>query len=149
MRTLQFLPRWTQNDYRVESAIREFNTFDELVQQVFGSALSKNTGAESVPKSRFSETDSAYSIEFELPGVREEDIDAEVRDSRFTLKASVKDLDEKSEEKTVRTYAKTFDLPDNVDIENIEATSKNGILKITFPKVVVEEQVKKLEIKPV
>lgn len=40
-----------------------------------------------------------------------------------------------------------FTLPDGVDIENISASSSDGVLEIIIPKMEKVESIKKIEIK--
>ena len=39
-------------------------------------------------------------------------------------------------------FQQAFDLPDNVDVEKINASMNNGVLTIELPKVAVEEKAK-------
>ncbi len=44
-------------------------------------------------------------------------------------------------------FSRSFTLPDNVDIENIEAKSDNGVLEIVIPKLKDDVSKKSIEIK--
>jgi len=91
-------------------------------------------------KSDVHETDDAYCIEAEMPGVEEGDIDVSVSEGVLTVSGEKKE--EKKEDRedyhlTERHYGsvkRTFPVPDAVDLKKAEATFKNGVLKVTLPK---------------
>jgi HSP20 family protein len=60
----------------------------------------------------------------ELPGVKKEDINVEIRDGGLTLSVDAAD----------RKYHKELNLPDSIDVEGAQSSFNNGILEITFPK---------------
>lgn len=92
------------------------------------------------PLADVSETDKAYEITAELPGLDEKDIEVNVAHGRLTIKGEKKE--EKEEEKKdyyvcerrYGSFERYFDLPEGVDADKIEATFKNGVLKVTLPK---------------
>ena len=45
-------------------------------------------------------------------------------------------------------FQRSFALPENVDVENIEASSQDGVLEVTLPKLKIEKvEVKKIQVK--
>jgi len=91
-------------------------------------------------KSDVHETDDAYCIEAEMPGVEEGDIDVSVSEGALTIigeKKEEKKEDREGYHHTERHYGsvkRTFPVPDAVDLRKAEATFKNGVLKVTLPK---------------
>jgi len=91
-------------------------------------------------KSDVHETDDAYCIEAEMPGVEEGDIDVSVTEGMLTVSGEKRE--EKKEDRedyhlTERHYGsvkRTFPVPDGVDLSKAEATFKNGVLKVALPK---------------
>ncbi|MDI9520052.1 MAG: Hsp20/alpha crystallin family protein [Bacillota bacterium] len=85
------------------------------------------------------ESDNAYTIEAEVPGLNEDQIKLEVDNNVLTISAEFNT--EKSEEDNGRTYTerrsghmeRSFNL-DGIDENNIAANCKNGILYVTLPK---------------
>ena len=98
------------------------------------------------------ETDEKMVIKVELPGLKKEDIDIEVRDSTLTLKGErkfEKEIKRENYHRVERAYGsfqRSFTLPSTVKQEAIEASFKEGILEISLPKA-EEVKPKKLAIK--
>lgn len=78
-----------------------------------------------------------YTIEAELPGVTEDQIDLTVENDTLTISADMQSqrTDEKAyySERRVGHVSRSFSL-DNIDQEKITADYKNGILFVTLPK---------------
>ena len=86
------------------------------------------------------ETDEKMVIKAELPGLKKEDIDIEIRDNTLTLKGErkfEKEIKQENYHRVERTYGsfqRSFTLPSTVKQEAIEATFKDGILEVSLPK---------------
>jgi HSP20 family protein len=92
------------------------------------------------------ETEKAYVLEAELPGLEEKDV--EIRLDGNTLTIQSKKLEERNEEKEAKTgdgnflirerrfssFSRSFKLPENADKEGISASFKNGILSLEINK---------------
>lgn len=91
-------------------------------------------------------------IKAELPGVKKEDVSIDVKNNVLTLKGERKHEDNVEDENYYRRecaygkFQRAFTLPDSVDPDKIEASYKDGILKVTVPKT-EESKAKKIEIK--
>ncbi len=107
-----------------------------------------------LPASDVSETDEAYLITAELPGMDVGDVQITVADNMLTLSG------EKQEETTdarasfymsERRYGRfqrAFPLPANVDHDKIAAGFKNGVLTVTLPKTAdAKRAAKTIEVK--
>ncbi len=88
-----------------------------------------------------SESDNAYTVLAEVPGVGKEDINVSIDGSVITLRAEVKQQDRQSEgDKVLRTeryygaVSRSFQLPQDIDQENAKAKYDNGVLTLTLPK---------------
>lgn len=81
-----------------------------------------------------------FSIGLDIPGLRKEDLDIEVKDNHLHISGERK-YEEKTEKnnvlRTERKYGKfsrVFSLPQNVNAEGIEARFEHGVLDIVIPK---------------
>ena len=101
------------------------------------------------PKVDVKEEKDEYTMEMDLPGKTEKDINIEFKNNVLTISSESKsEKEEKKEEKAEakdapkylikeRTYSKfsrSFTLPDDVDAENITAKVVNGVLHIDMPR---------------
>lgn len=84
------------------------------------------------------ETEDAYLLFAELPGVRKEDIQLQVRDRRLELTGRRQALGENRNflrmERSYGPFRRAFDLGAPVDAEGISASFEAGILRIHVPK---------------
>jgi HSP20 family protein len=96
------------------------------------------------------ENEKEYVVEMQLAGVKKEDIKLSLDDDVLTIKAERKESDQKFNKKQTfyGKYEKSFTLPNSIDVENIQASFDDGILKLNIPKVEEEPKVtKQIEIK--
>jgi len=84
------------------------------------------------------ETEDAYLIFAELPGVRRDDIQLQVRDRRLELSGRRQPLGENRNflrmERSYGPFRRTFDLGTPVDADAISAGFEQGVLRVQIPK---------------
>lgn len=87
------------------------------------------------------EDDAAYTVQAEVPGVPKEDIHISIDGNVVSLRAEVRQHDEKKEgEKVLRSeryfgsVARSFQLPVDVDAAQCKAKYDNGVLTLTLAK---------------
>lgn len=86
------------------------------------------------------ETDQAYLVKAEMPGVNREDIKVSIQGDQVTISAETSADQEHAEGNIVcreRYHGKqfrSFSLPQSVDEENAHATCNNGVLELKLPK---------------
>jgi len=87
------------------------------------------------------EADKGYEITAELPGLSEHDLDVKLANGALTIKGDKQDENEEkrkdyhiSERRYGGALERSFRLPEGVDADKIEASSKNGVLRIMLPK---------------
>ncbi len=86
------------------------------------------------------ETDQAYVVSAELPGLAEQDIELNLHENTLTLRGEKRA--ERKEEKGGRRYAersygrfeRTIPFPTEVDADRVDASFRNGVLTVTLPK---------------
>jgi HSP20 family protein len=93
------------------------------------------------PRLQVAETDHAFEVEAELPGVKKEDVKVVVDRQRVSIEAETKRESEKKEgdklvysERSARKYTRSFMLPVEVDDTAAQAKLENGILTLSLPK---------------
>ena len=102
-----------------------------------------------IPAVDVAETDTAYQVKAELPGIRKEDLDVTVDDGVLTIKAEHNDNQEQTQlirqERSYGKFVRSLRLGANVDEETITAEYRDGVLHITLPKA-KEVQPRKVEV---
>lgn len=92
------------------------------------------------PAFDISETDDAYLITADLPGVAQKDIEVRIEDGRLTVRGERTGASPDNEvrcqcnERPRGKFARRFRLPDNVKEDEVEASYKHGVLVLTLPK---------------
>jgi len=86
------------------------------------------------------ETDKSYEITAELPGLDEKNVEVKFADGVLTIKGEKREEKEEKKkdyylsERNFGSFQRSFQVPDGVDTDKIEAAFKNGVLSVTLPK---------------
>lgn len=114
----------------------------------------KNEGVNAfVPVVNTREGEFAYHVDVDLPGVKKEDIKVDINKGILTIsgerrtKEEIKEEDYYKVETSFGKFSRSFTLPDNADIENIEAVNENGVLEVVIPKLKDEKNIKTITVK--
>lgn len=130
---------------------RELNSLQERMNRLFEDFLGERNQLEGpatgwAPAVDICEDSEKVVLKADLPGIDEKDISLDVDGNRLTLKGErrmEKETQEENYHRVERAYGqfvRSFTLPNTVDVENIKASFKNGVLEVSLPK--------KEEIKP-
>ncbi|WP_170425512.1 Hsp20/alpha crystallin family protein [Ruegeria arenilitoris] len=108
------------------------------------------TGAIS-PAIDIHETDTAIVLTAELPGLKEDDVEVEIKDRRLTLRGQKNVThddtgDLRVSERSYGSFTRTMTLPDAVDIEEISAAFDKGVLHVTMPKTEPQDPSRKIKV---
>lgn len=108
----------------------------------------------SAPRVDISETDKAYQVVAELPGLDQNDIEVELKDDVLTVSGDKKEEKEREEknyhvsERRFGSFRRSFRIPGEVDQNKISAEFKNGVLTVALPKTAkAQKPSKKIGIK--
>ncbi|MCG3211621.1 MAG: hypothetical protein FOGNACKC_05267 [Anaerolineae bacterium] len=104
-----------------------------------------------VPRADIYETDNSLVIVADMPGVDDSSVEITLEKNVLSLKGFVDFTPPENfglayAEYEVGDFERTFTLSDDIDRDNIEATIKNGVLRVFLPKA-GPAQVKKISIK--
>ncbi len=121
-------------------------------EPLFRRALTRAT----MPAVDVVESEKAYEITAELPGMDEKNIEVKVTDGGLTIKGEKREEKEEKEkdyymqERRYGSFERSFELPESVDSNKIEASFKKGVLTVTLPKKAeAQKPAKKIEVKAV
>jgi HSP20 family molecular chaperone IbpA len=122
------------------------DSFDTMIDNFLNSGSVRNYG----PACDIEETDKAYLVHTELPGLEEKDIDVSLANGVLVISGEKKD--ERHEENANRviserrygSFQRSFKLPSSVKTDQVKASYKKGVLTIEIPKA---EEAKPKQIK--
>lgn len=118
-----------------------FRNMDDFFKEF--SMMPSLRGMEAEPRIRMdvSETDQAYQIKADIPGVKKEDIKVAIDGNMVSIRAESKEEKEEKMEGNVvrkeRHYGeqyRSFTLPQDVDESKVEARYQDGVLSLMLPK---------------
>jgi HSP20 family protein len=129
-----------------------FTELEELQQRMgrlMESALT-GAGAEALPWTPpvdIEETDDAWIVEAELPGVDRDDVHIEATDNELVINGDITERERsgilRRKTRRVGRFEFRVGLPGNVDAEKVDATLRDGVLTVRVPK---SEQARRREI---
>jgi len=92
-----------------------------------------------------------YNLYVELPGLTDKDFNVEVVNGTLTISGKLPETDAKDatlihSERPTGDFCRSFELPDEVDGEHIEAVYKSGLLEVKLPRKETPEKHIKVEV---
>ncbi len=117
---------------------------DRLFDSFFPTSRESSDGSESqaswAPRTDLIETEDAYHIRLDLPGVTKDDVKINLHDNTLSVsgKRDAEAEDESAEfvrvERTFGHFYRSFSLPRTINAEGISASFNNGVLTVAVPK---------------
>lgn len=124
------IPRW--------DPFREFEELQDEMGRLMQSVWPGPDGGAWTPVADVEETEDAWIVELELPGVDRNDVNVELRDSELVVSGEIKERERRGviRRRTRRTgqFEYRVLLPGEVNQDQIEANLHNGVLTIRVPK---------------
>jgi HSP20 family protein len=122
---------------------QEFEDIYDRMGRLMGFALGEPgtpaqvAGRPWIPAADVSETDDAYVIELELPGVRKDDVDIQMNDNELVVTGELTQTERGRLRRRTRRLGR-FEyrvvLPGDVNAEMVNANLSDGVLTMTVPK---------------
>jgi len=131
------LPTITRRNYRPFFMPSIFDDDDFL--PVFSHRTS------SMPAVNIKEDDKKFTLELAAPGVERKDLKIDISDDILTISSETKNETEedkdgyKRKEFSYSSFCRSFQIPENVSKDKIEANYKDGILSVGLPKAEEEK----------
>lgn len=128
--------------------MNELNFLDSLFNELFTNTPATNYHTIAcAPKVDVKEEKDSYTLEMELPGRSENDVNIELDHDNLTISSKIEEKEDKKEEKKenkdckwilkerrTSSFTRRFTLPSDVNTESITANFKNGILTVNMQK---------------
>lgn len=114
--------------------------FSSLIDKFFNDSVVRAGYSSFVPNVDIIENENSYELHVEVPGMKKEDFNIELKDNNLTVSGERKFTSEKKEknfysmETKYGSFSRSFTLPENVDSSKINAKYNDGILELTIPK---------------
>lgn len=132
------------------TAIRRFDPFRNVatmqdeIDRAFRMAMGSNAGTATAgawsPALDVEESEDAFTLHVELPGVSPDDVDVSLEENVLTIEGERRFYDEREAEGFRRIerhfgrFHRSIRLPDRVNAEAVKATARDGLLTIVVPK---------------
>jgi HSP20 family protein len=116
--------------------------------------MSRFTRKTELPVVNIFETDDTFTLEVAAPGMKRDDFKIELEDNALLVSSEFEEeMEDEGKNYTTKEYVfksfkRSFWLPENVDIENIKANFKNGVLDVKIPKKeIVQKETRTIDIR--
>ncbi len=125
---------------------REVDSLQSEVNRVFDAFFGGGTGGTGgaarrwVPALDVAETEDAFVLKADLPGLTRDQVEIEVRDGTLTIAGERRAEHEHNAEgyhrveRAFGSFSRSMSLPEGVDAESISADFANGVLEVRVPK---------------
>jgi HSP20 family protein len=133
-----------------------FSDFDVLFNRMMPTSFARRSrlasgdnggaGIAWSPSADISETKKEYLIRAELPAVKKEDVSVTVHGNMITIEGERKQQKRDEDEKSIRvesfhgTFTRSFQLPEDVIVDDIRCEDKDGVLTVHLPRSDAEKR---------
>lgn len=113
---------------------------NRLFDRFFEGRTANGTSGRWIPAMDLIETDDHLVLRGDLPGMTEDDINIEIKDSVLTVSGERRaESEEKGEgyhrvERAFGSFSRSLSLPQGIDPEKVEAGFDKGVLEVRIPK---------------
>jgi HSP20 family protein len=123
---------------------------DQLAQLMQRTEGNGDGAAPFIPLVDIEETEDAWIVEADLPGVKPEDVNVELRGAELAISGEIKEREREGMLRRRTRKTGEFDyhitLPGEADADRIEARLENGVLAVRVPKP-EQERPRRVEVK--
>ncbi len=119
---------------------RQLSKFGKDIQQFVEKVVPlSDEDRDFVPDCDIVESDEAFKLLIDLPGLSKKEINLALKDNVLTVKGErvisyADDEEAKRQERKRGAFARSFGIPKEVNAAEIKAAFKNGVLTISMPK---------------
>jgi len=136
MTQVDLLRPWGQESWGSYDVLRR--EMDDLLER-FGVLPSAQVARGAFPPVNLYETEDAYVLTAEVPGLAPEELEISLEGATVTLRGERKVAPEEGasvhrSERPSGAFRRAFDLPVPIDAEKVEAVHRHGVLTLRLPK---------------
>lgn len=123
--------------------------FDNFFNSSFNNSFDNPYTANGLMSTDIQESDQGYMLTMDMPGMKKEDVQAELKDGYLTIQAASGTCNDQKDdhgnyirrERCYGSCSRSFYVGDNITQEDIKAKFEDGTLKLLIPKREPEETV--------
>lgn len=114
--------------------------FNDIFESVLEDNFFSSRRISNVPSVNISDSPDAYHIELAAPGLRKEDFKVNVERDMLTISTEKKTESSEGDKSYTRrefnyaAFTRSFTLPESADVDRIQASYQEGVLKLHLPK---------------
>jgi len=114
--------------------------FNDIFESVLEDNFFSTRRMSNVPSVNISDSPDAYQIELAAPGLGKEDFKVNVERDMLTISTEKKTESSEGDKSYTRrefnyaAFTRSFTLPESADVERIQASYQEGVLKLQLPK---------------
>jgi HSP20 family protein len=122
------------------NGLRQWNLLDDFDTEVSRLFEQEPAGGTFSPAVDLHETEDAYVVKADMPGLKKDDIDLEIAENVVTIKGRREDTKEEKKKNFHRverfhgSFQRSFMIPGGFDHDGVAADFKDGVLTVTLPK---------------
>ena len=130
------LVKWTPRPMNIS------NDFDDMFRTVFHSdwKYPLKTNSNWKPEIDIKESDNLFQIKADIPGLTKKDIKVSLKGDQLTISGERKKISDNENdhyhyrERSIGKFKRSFNLPESINKDKIQASFKSGILSIELEK---------------
>lgn len=140
------LIKYNTNDYKPTS-------FKNFMDDFFTDDFKGGSAPSFTPRVDIAETEKEFEVQLHIPGVKKDEINIDLNEKELTISGERKFENEKSEknfhsvESYFGSFRRSFQLPDSINRDKIDAEYQDGILLVKLPKDAKKSTKKQISIK--
>jgi HSP20 family protein len=114
--------------------------FNDIFESVLEDTFFSSRRTSNIPSVNISDSAEAYHIELAAPGLKKEDFKVNIERDKLTISTEKKMESNENEKSYTRrefsysSFTRAFTLPDSADVDRIEASYQEGVLRLSLPK---------------
>lgn len=148
---MNMLERTDEMPARLRRSTSKPARFSDWIDEFFDEAFNMTSGS-FTPGMNVYETEDAFELTLELPGMRKDNIEISIENNMLNISGERKSTREEDGriyhrvESRFGTFSRNLPLPNNIDKDKIEANYDNGVLTVNIPKT-EQRTGKKIDVK--
>lgn len=130
---------------------QEARSMEEIFDHLFGTPVRPNGTPAGTLLLDILEQEGTLKIRAAVPGIEPNDLEIQIEKNVLTIRGETRQENESKDEKIYRrevsygAFSRSVRLPDNLDLDKVDAHFKNGIVTISLPRV-PEEKPKSIKV---